>query len=104
MSVSVQLKHDLDVSRGDMIVRVNNQPTSTQDIDGLICWMDRNPPRPGTKYILQHTSREVKAVMKSIVYKIDINTLHRNHEDLNLEMNDIARIQLRTTSPLFTDI
>ena len=103
MSVSIKLKHDLDVSRGDMIVRENNQPHSNQDIDGLICWMDRDAPRPGTKYILRHTSREVKAVVKTILYKIDINTLHRNEDDLSLAMNDIARIQLRTTAPIFTD-
>jgi len=103
MSVSICLKDDLDVSRGDMIVRVNNQPTPTQDVDGLICWMDRKSPVKGIKYILKHTSKEVRAVIQDVLYKIDINTLHRNTEDSNIEMNDIARIQLRTTAPIFTD-
>ncbi len=103
MSVIMTLDDDIDISRGDMIVRSNNRPTPIQDIDVMLCWLNQNPPKPRMKYIVKHTTQEVKAIMKNIQYKLDINTLHRNEGDKNLFMNDIARVQLRTTRPLLAD-
>ncbi|MEO8446543.1 MAG: sulfate adenylyltransferase subunit CysN [bacterium] len=103
MSVAITLEDDIDVSRGDMIVRANNRPNSGQDIDVIICWLNNTPLNPSSKYIIMHTTREAKAMIKEINYKIDINTLHRMEDDKNINMNDIARVRLRTTQPLFYD-
>ena len=103
MSVTMTLEDDIDVSRGDMIVRENNSPNSEQEMDVMICWMNERPLVPGGKYALKHTSKDVRCVIKDVKYKVDINTLHRNEEDKQIKMNDIARISLRTTAPLFFD-
>ena len=103
MSVVIQLTDDVDVSRGDMLVRSNNQPDLNQDIEIMMCWLDNNAPHPKSKYIIKHTTSEAKAIIKNIRYKLDVNTLHRNVENLNIGMNDVARVQLRTTKPLLTD-
>ncbi|NJO02468.1 MAG: sulfate adenylyltransferase subunit CysN [Bacteroidia bacterium] len=103
MSVSITLEDDLDISRGDMIVRINNQPTVSQDIEAMICWLHPNPPSLRTKYYLRHTTREVRTIIKDVLYKMDVNTLHRMERDKKIEMNDIARVRLRTTAPLFYD-
>ncbi|MDO5656503.1 MAG: sulfate adenylyltransferase subunit CysN [Flavobacteriaceae bacterium] len=103
MSVAVTLEDDIDVSRGNMIVKVNNQPTETQDIDVMMCWFNNKPAMPRAKYYLRHTSNEVMAMIKEVVYKIDVDTLQRDEEDKELKMNDIARVRLRTTKPLFID-
>ncbi len=103
MSVTIRLEDDIDVSRGDMIVRVNNRPQLTQDIDFMMCWLHHLPPRPRAKYIVRHTTNEAKAIIKEVQYKMDINTLHRNTQDKNLGMNDIARVRMRTTHPLLID-
>lgn len=103
MSVTITLEDNIDVSRGDMIVRVNNQPKTGQDIEVIICWLNNKPLNQSAKYLLMHTTKDVKAIIKEINYKIDINTLHRMEDDKNIGMNDIARIKLRTTLPLFYD-
>ena len=103
MSVIIQLTDDVDVSRGDMLVRSNNQPDLNQDIEIMMCWLDNKAPHPKSKYIIKHTTSEAKAIIKNIRYKLDVNTLHRNVENLNIGMNDVARVQLRTTKPLLTD-
>ncbi len=103
MSVSLTLEDDIDVSRGDMIVRTNNQPEVTQDIDLMICWLHPKPPVPRAKYYVQHTSREARTIIKDVVYKMNINTLHRITDNVEIQMNDIARVRLRTTQPLFVD-
>uniref|UniRef100_UPI0039A6C4A9 sulfate adenylyltransferase subunit CysN n=1 Tax=Ornithobacterium rhinotracheale TaxID=28251 RepID=UPI0039A6C4A9 len=103
ISVALTLEDDIDVSRGDMIVKKNNQPESTQDIDVMLCWFNQKPAHPRGKYYLKHTTNEVKAMIKEVVYKVDVNTLSRNEEDKQLTMNDIARVKLRTTKPLFAD-
>lgn len=103
-SVCVTLEDDIDISRGDMIVRPNNQPDVTQDIDMMLCWMDgQKPLQLNGKYAIKHTSSDARCIVKEIQYKVDINTLHRNEEDKSIKMNDIARVRLRTTKPLFTD-
>lgn len=103
MSVSVELEDDLDISRGDMIVKPNNQPTVEQDLDAMICWFDTKPLTLGSKFILRHTSSEARAMVKDVVYKMDINNLHRMKDDKEIKMNDIFRVKLRTTKPLFFD-
>ncbi|NQW26864.1 MAG: GTP-binding protein [Flammeovirgaceae bacterium] len=103
MSITIQLTDDVDVSRGDMLVRSNNQPSVQQDIDIMMCWLHNQSPKPKAKYLLKHTTSEVKAMIKEIRYKLDINTLHRNEQDLEIRMNDIARVQIRTTKPLLID-
>ncbi len=103
MSVSIELEDEIDVSRGDMIVKPNNQPHSSQDIDAMMCWFDDKPLVNGGKYILKHTSNEARAMIKDIVYKMDINQLVRDTENKEIKMNDIFRVKLRTTKPLFFD-
>ncbi len=103
-SVTLLLKDDIDISRGDMIVRENNQPEVGQDIDLMICWFDdKKPLMPRGKYALKHTTQDVRCIIKEVRYKLDINTLSRDQEDKEIKMNDIGRIQIRTTKPLFTD-
>ena len=103
MSVTITLEDDIDISRGDMIVRTNNQPEAAQDVECMICWLNPNGPIPRGKYIIRHTSNEARAMIKEVNYKMDINTLHRLEDDKEIKMNDIARIKLRTTNPLFID-
>ncbi len=103
MSVTIRLEDDLDISRGDMIVRENNQPTVSQDIDVMLCWLHERAPLPRTKFVLRHTTNEVRCMMKEILYKVDINTLHRLEHDKQILMNDILRVRLRTTQPLLFD-
>ncbi len=103
-SVTILLEDDLDVSRGDMLVRPHNQPIVTQDIDLMLCWFDHTKPlNPRGKYILRHTSQEARCIIKEIKYKLDINTLHRILDYDKIQMNDIIRIVLRSTKPLFVD-
>lgn len=103
MSVSITLEDDIDISRGDMIVRANNQPKSSQDIEVMICWLHNHPAKPRAKYTIRHTTNEQKAMIKEVVYKIDINTLGRKTEDTEMNMNDICRVKIRTTKPLMVD-
>jgi len=103
MSVSITLEDDIDISRGDMIVRSNNKPTATQDIEVMLCWLNNKPAKPRAKYAIQHTSNLQQAMIKDVIYKIDINTLGRNTEDKELNMNDIAKLKIRTTKPLMVD-
>ena len=103
MSVTVRLQDDLDVSRGDMICRPMNSPEPVQDIDAMICWMVPDPMRTGRKLRIKHTTNSARAVIRNIQYRMDINTLHREQEVNELGLNDIGRVQLRTTQPLLCD-
>ena len=103
MSIAVELEDDIDISRGDMIVRSNNKPEPTQDVEVMLCWLNNNSFQPGTKFLVRHTTNQQKAIIKEIVYKIDINSLDRNSEEKSLMMNDIAKVKLRTTKPLMID-
>ncbi len=103
MSACITLTDDIDISRGDMIVKTNNKPESTQEFDAMLCWLHNAPSKPRVKYTILHTSNEQKAMVKEVLYKIDINTYARNVEDKDLSMNDIARIKVRTTRPLLID-
>lgn len=103
MSVTITLEDDIDISRGDMIVRTNNQPEATQDLDVMMCWLNSAPPKPRGKYYLKHTSNESRTMIKQVYYKLNINTLHRIEDDKEIKMNDIVKVQLRSTKPLLTD-
>jgi len=103
MSVCITLEDDIDISRGDMLVKPNNQPTISQDVDVMMCWFNQKPMTLGGKYALRHTTKEVRAVVKEIAYKLDINTLKRIEDDKKIGMNDIAKVKLRVSSPLMVD-
>ena len=103
-SVTILLEDDLDLSRGDMIVRTNNQPEVSQDLEVMLCWFDdKNPINPRGKYAIRHTTQEARCIVKEVRYKLDINSLQRDKEDTILNVNDIGRVVLRTTKPLFSD-
>lgn len=103
MSVSITLEDDIDISRGDMIVRPNNKPQASQDIEVMLCWLGNDRARPRAKYTIQHTSNEQTAMITEVVYKFDINTLERKSDDKELNMNDISKVRIRTTKPLMVD-
>ena len=103
MAVTVRLTDDLDVSRGDLICRPANAPHVTQDLDALVCWMADEPLRPRQRLAIKHTTRTVRAMVKELQYRLDVNTLHRDPDAGELGLNDIGRVRLRTTQPLFVD-
>ncbi len=103
MSVVVRLADDLDVSRGDLICRPHNRPQVSQDLEAMICWMVDEPLRPGARYAIKHTTRNARVLVKVLSYRLDINTLHREETVEELRLNDIGRVTLRATSPLFVD-
>ncbi len=103
MSVTMLLEDKIDISRGDMLVRENNRPKMEQDIDLMICWLNEKKLVSGSKYALKHTTQDARCVVKEVLYKININTLHRIEDDKEIKLNDIGRITIRTTSPLFFD-
>jgi sulfate adenylyltransferase subunit 1 len=103
LSVTILLEDEIDISRGDMIVRESNVPESTQDLELMICWFHDKPLQLNGKYTILHTTQDARCIIKEIRYKLNINTLHRNEEDKIIGMNDISRITVRTTKPLFVD-
>lgn len=103
MSISITLEDDVDVGRGNMIVRSKNRPTTSQDLEVMLCWLDNSPAKPRAKYTIRHTSNEQRAMIGEILYTININTLERNTEKKELEMNDICKVKIRTTQPLMVD-
>jgi sulfate adenylyltransferase subunit 1 len=103
MSVVIRLNDAVDISRGDMIVRENNVPVTGRDIDLMICWLSEKPLMPNGKYSVRHTTKEARCIIKEVRYKVNINTLHRLEEDKQIGMNDMGRIQIQTTHPLFYD-
>ncbi len=103
MSVTIRLEDEIDISRGDMIVRENNVPEASQDLEVMVVWLNEKPLQLRGKYRLMHTSKTARALVRDVRYKVDINTLHRIEDDKNVGLNEIARITLRTTEPLFVD-
>jgi sulfate adenylyltransferase subunit 1 len=103
MSVTFTLEDDIDISRGDMIVKPTNQPQLAQDVELMVCWLNEIPLMPGAKYAIKHTTKEARCVVKEVRYKLDITTLSRIEDGATLGLNDIGRIKIRTTSPLFFD-
>ena len=102
-SVVLHLEDDVDVSRGDMIVPIDNQPTTEQEFEALLCWMDNKPLIPGNKYWLQINSRLVRSVVKEIEYKLDVNTLEKNYSPEKAVLNDIIKATIKTASPVAFD-
>ena len=104
LSVTMTLEDDIDISRGDMLVKKNNVPRCGQDLEAMICWFSSEKSLiPRGRYVLRHTTREVQALVSEVKYKVNINTLHKVEDDLEFAMNDIGRISLRTSAPLFFD-
>ena len=104
MAVSIRLEDDLDVSRGDMICRPHNRSHVVQDIDAMVCWLSEGPAlRAGARYGIKHTTRTARAVVQELDYRLNINTLHREEGADALALNEIGRVRLRTTAPLFAD-
>jgi sulfate adenylyltransferase subunit 1 len=102
-SVVLHLEDDIDVSRGDMIVPVDNQPQITQEFEAMLCWMDNKPLIPGNKYFLQINSRLVRSVVKEIVFKLDVNTLQEINSPDKAVLNDIIKVKIKTASPVAYD-
>ena len=103
MSVTIRLEDEIDISRGDMIVRENNVPSVGQDFDVMICWLNEKKLNMNGKYAIKHTTRDARCIIKDVKYKVDIDTLHRIENNNNIGLNDIARISIRTTVPFFFD-
>jgi bifunctional enzyme CysN/CysC len=104
MSVTLLLEDEIDISRGDMICRPNNRPQVAQDIEAMICWMsDERALTPRTKLVIKHTTRTARAMVRDLHYRLDVNTLHRHEDAERLELNEIGRVNLRVTQPLFAD-
>ena len=103
-SVTIQLEDKIDISRGDMLVKPNNQPKSSQDLDARICWFSNSKKlTQGGKYLIKHTTKTVQAMISEITYKVDVNSLRKNEQDKEFNMNDIGRIKFRTSEPIFYD-
>lgn len=102
-SVTITLNDEIDISRGDMIVKANNPPKSTQDIEAMVCWFGEQPLKQRGKYIIRHTEQETKAVIQSLDYQVDINNFHKLDDAETLSMNDIGRIKIRTAKALHAD-
>lgn len=103
MSVVMTLQDEIDISRGDMIIKPNNKPQVSQDIELMVCWLNEKKLQPNGKYMIRHTTKEARCIVKDVRYKININTLHRIEDDKTIGLNDIGRILIRTTQPLFYD-
>lgn len=104
LSCTITLEDEIDISRGDMITKLNNQPKKGQEIEAMICWFsETNQLQQNSKYYLRHTTKEVKAIVKEVRYKVNINTLHKIEDDKVFKLNEIGRITLRTSAPLLYD-
>ena len=103
LSCSLLLKEDIDISRGDMIVKVNNPPNRGQEIEAMLCWFSDKKMIPMGKYSLRHTTKEVKAIVSDLQYKININTLRKIEDDKEFGMNEIGRVSIKTSSPIYFD-
>jgi len=102
-SVVMTLEDEIDISRGDMLVKANNPPEASQDVEAMVCWFSQKPMETRGKYLLRHTTKETKAIVQELRYQVDIETLHKKEGTSALGMNDIGRIALRTAAPLFYD-
>ena len=103
LSVTMRLEDDIDVSRGDMICRPQNRPVEAKDIDAMVCWMAERPLSPAGRYRIKHTSRTALAKVDQVIYRIDVNSLHREEQADSLQLNEIGKLRLRLSSPLFVD-
>lgn len=99
----IQVKDDIDISRGDFFTSAEELPKVKKEIEVLLCWLDQKGLQPGNKYVLQHHSRQLKAVVKQVDYKIDVNTLEKESADEGIKLNEIAKVTIRTAQPLVFD-
>ena len=102
-SVTLRLDDEIDTSRGDMIVAVDNVPAMEQEFDAMVCWMNERPMMPGGKYTIKHTSNETRCMVRNVNFKVDVNTLEEMEDDKSVGLNDIACLKLKTAKPLFFD-
>lgn len=102
-SITIRLKDDIDISRGDMIVGIENEPNINNEMDVMVCWLNQKPMQLNGRYILRHTTNELKCIIKEIKYKTNINTLEKNEDDKTIGLNEIGCISIKTTKPLFFD-
>ncbi len=102
-SVTLTLTDDIDISRGDMIVAADNEPKTQQEITAMICWMNERPMMTRGKYTIKHTTNEARCVVRSVDYKVNINTLEKDFDDKEIKLNDICCISLKSARPLFVD-
>lgn len=103
-AVTIQLADELDISRGDLICRPNNRPNTGRDLDAMVCWFAEDTQlTPGATYTIRHTTRAATAEVRSLDYRLDVNTLHRDEHAEALSLNEIGRVQLRTRQPLLFD-
>jgi bifunctional enzyme CysN/CysC len=103
MSVTVRLTDDVDVSRGDMLVQADDQPSTSQDVEAIVCWMIDQPLRHGGRYAIKHTTRWARAMVAELGYRLDVNSLDRDETATELGLNEIGRVRLRVTAPLMHD-
>jgi bifunctional enzyme CysN/CysC len=103
MSVVIRLEDDLDVSRGEMLCRPQNRPEVGREIDAMVCWMSDTPAAEGTRYAVKHTTRSAHCVMSEVRHRVDVDTLHRDESATTLSLNEIGRVVLRMSQPLFYD-
>ncbi|MBL0133129.1 MAG: 50S ribosome-binding GTPase [Chitinophagaceae bacterium] len=102
-SVVLHLEHDIDISRGDSIVKSDNLPKVSNELEVLLCWMDEKPLVPGNKYLLQHNSRLVRVVVKQLEYKLDVNSLQKQEIDSPVKLNEVVKATIKTASPIVFD-
>jgi len=102
-SVTFRLAHDIDISRGDMIVPAREKPKVSQEIEVMVCWLGEKAMQVGGKYVIRHTTSEMRGIIREVRYKMDINNLAQNLEDKSVELNEIARISIKTSKPVFYD-
>ncbi len=103
LSCTLLLEDDVDVSRGDMICRLHNQPKPSRELEAMVCWMADEPMRPGGRYQIKQTTRSCRTVVDELRYRVDVNTLHRDESAEQLSLNEIGRVHLRTSLPLLVD-
>ena len=103
MAVTIHLEDDVDVSRGDMLVRPHNRPDASREFEAMVCWMTDAPLKEGSRYAIKHTTRTARCVVEALPYRVDVNTLHRDNHPGELTLNEIGRVRLRTSVPLFLD-
>jgi sulfate adenylyltransferase subunit 1 len=104
LSVAITLDREIDLSRGDMLAKPNNQPTVGQDLDVMLCWFsEKKSLTPGARYLLRHTTKECRALVRDVHYKVDVNTLRKVEGDPTVGLNEIARVTLRASAPVFYD-
>ncbi|MDB4375476.1 sulfate adenylyltransferase, partial [bacterium] len=102
-SITITLEDEIDISRGDMLVKANNPPKQSQNLEAMICWFSNQNLNQRAKLIIRHTTRETKAIVQKMSYKVDINTLRKEEDSSSFSLNEIGRISLRTAAPLCYD-